>query len=109
MVEYVSKYSSKSEPASKNLTEMFQEIVESRAPDEESRRAYTCLMIRVIRERDIRACEICHLLHGISLYQCTRTFRVLVITIADYVEINGTNSANDSNPRHGRNNIIRFC
>ena len=76
---------------------MFQEIVDSSAPDEESRRAYTSLMIRVIRERDIGACEICHLLHGIPLYQCTRTFRVLVITIEDYVAINGTNSENDSN------------
>ena len=60
---------------------MFQAIVESRAPDEESHQAYTSLMIRVIGERDIGACETCYLLHGIPLYQCTRTFRILVITI----------------------------
>lgn len=92
VIQYVSKYASKSETALKNLQEMFQEVVESRAPDETSRKAYTNLMMRVVGEQDIGACETCHLLQGIPLYHCTWSFRILVIHIDDYVQINTRNT-----------------
>lgn len=76
---------------------MFQEVVESRAPDEESRRAYTSLMMKVVGERDIGACEVCNLLHGIPLLHCTRTFIKLVIRLDDYVAINVRDSSDNEN------------
>lgn len=59
---YLEKYASKSEPASKNLSEIFAKVLKSKNNYDQSRSAYTSLMMKVIGERDIRACEMCHLL-----------------------------------------------
>lgn len=96
VVNYIAKYASKSEPASTSLMEMFQEIVESRNDNDESRHAYTRLMMKIIGERDIGACETCHILQGIPLYQATRTFQVLVIRLEEYITINGTDNDDTS-------------
>lgn len=97
LINYLAKYASKSEPASKNLSEMFQEVVESKNNDDQSRSAYTTLMMKVIGERDIGACEACHLLLRIPLYHCTRNFEVLVIKLEEYVAVNTRNSSNIDN------------
>lgn len=87
VIEYISKYASKSEPTSKNVLEMFEEIVKSRNSDDQARQAYTSLMMKIIGERDIGACETCHILMSIPLFHCTRSFQTLVIKLENYVAI----------------------
>ena len=100
---YVAKYSSKSEPVSKSLKEMFEEVVQSKNDDEESRQAYMSLMIKIIGERDIGACKTCHILSSSPLYHATRTFQVLCIKLQDYVAVRETDEFYQSRPQQMEN------
>lgn len=88
LINYLAKYASKSEPASKTSTEMFKEVVDSKNNDDHSRQDYTSLIMKILGESDIGACETCHLILGVPLFHSTRNFQVLFIRLEEYVAVN---------------------
>lgn len=84
IINYLSKYAAKGEPQSHNYQEIFQTILQACNPDDPSKKAISKLMIKLIGQRDISACEVMHLLTGEPLKQCSRTFAKIYIGIDDY-------------------------
>lgn len=57
IINYLIKYAAKSQSALKNLIEMFEESVQSRVGDDQTRKLYTSFIMKIIGDRDIGACE----------------------------------------------------
>ena len=81
LVEYVAKYISKVEPASKDLKDLLD--VALRITDAGSERATTTvvqrLLIKAVCERDISAQEVSHHLIELPLVLCNRQFHILSV------------------------------
>ena len=79
VVEYVTKYATKSEPRSLPLREVYTNIVRSLNDDSTSLKAVQKLLINSVAERDYSAQETCHLLLQLPLIHSSRDFVVLSV------------------------------
>ena len=61
VIQYITKYASKSEPRFKPLTVVYSTIVRSLKEDSSSLKAVQKLLIKSVGERDYLAQETCHL------------------------------------------------
>ena len=77
VIEYITKYASKSEPRSKPLAEVYSTIIRSLTTDSSAMKAVQKLLINSVGERDYSAQETCHLLLQLLLVKASCDFTVL--------------------------------
>ena len=77
VIEYCTKYVTKSEPRSSSLKEVFTTIVRSLKEGNNSLKAVQKLLINSVGERDYSAEEYCHLLLQLPMFKASREFLVL--------------------------------
>lgn len=77
VIEYCTKYVTKSEPRSQSLKEIFTTIVRSLKDGNTSLKAVQKLLIKCVGERDYSAQETCHLLLQLPMFKASRDFIVL--------------------------------
>ena len=77
VIEYCTKYVTKSEPRSQSLKEVFTTIVRSLKDGNTSLKAVQKLLINSAGERDYSAQETCHLLLQLPMFKVSREFIVL--------------------------------
>ena len=86
VIEYCTKYVTKSEPRSQSLKEMFTAIVRSLKEGNNSLKAVQKLLINSVGERDYSAQETCHLLLQLPMFKASRDFVVLSLDGSRVVE-----------------------
>ena len=86
VIQYCTKYVTKSEPRSQSLKEVFTTIVHSLKDVNTSLRAIQKLLINSIGERDYSAQETCHLLLQLPMFKASRDFVVLSLDGSRAVE-----------------------
>ena len=77
VIEYCTKYVTKSEPRSQSLKEVFTTIVQSLKEGNSSLKAVQKLLINSVGERNYSAQETCHLLLQLPMFKASRDFIVL--------------------------------
>ena len=77
VLEYCTKYVTKSEPRSQSLKEVFTTVVRSLKEDNNSLKAVQKLIINSVGERDYSAQDTCHLLLQLPMFKPSRDFIVL--------------------------------
>lgn len=77
VIEYCTKYVTKSEPRSQSLKEVFTTIVRSLKDGNTSLKAVQKLLISSVGETDYSAQETCHLLLQLPMFKASRDFIVL--------------------------------
>ena len=77
VIEYCSKYATKSEPRSQPLKDTYKKIVSQLDDNDRSLKAVQKLLISSVGERDYSSQETCHLLLQLPLYITTRDFIIL--------------------------------
>ncbi|XP_059073258.1 uncharacterized protein LOC131874057 [Cryptomeria japonica] len=80
VLQYISKYASKSEKRSKSYTEILEIIVNASESEDTILSTYQKFMMRIIENCDISAQETCHMLQKLSLISCSRQFLSLNVT-----------------------------
>lgn len=90
VIDYIAKYASKAEQKSLSYTEMFGSIMQRGVHSENPllsgfRELLNCILV----ERDWSAQEVCHIMLGQQLVDCSRRFRNLNLKQADEVGFNG--------------------
>ena len=86
VVDYITKYASKSEPRSKPLAEIYSTIVRSLTADNSATKAVQKLLIKSVGERDYSAQKTCHLLLQLPLVKASRDFTILSLDGSRAVE-----------------------
>ena len=86
VIEYCTKYVTKSEPRSQSLKEVFTTIVRSLKDGKTSLKAVQKLLINTVGERDYSAQETCHLLLQLPMFKASREFIVLSLDGSRAVE-----------------------
>ena len=86
VIEYITKYASKSEPRSKPLAEVYSTIVKSLTTDSSAIKAVQKLLINSVGERDYSAQETCHLLLQLPLVKASCDFTVLSLAGSRAIE-----------------------
>ena len=86
VIEYCTKYVTKSEPRSQSLKETFTTIVHSLKEGNTSLKAVQKLLINTVGERDYSAQETCHLLLQLPMFKSSREFIVLSLDGSRAVE-----------------------
>ena len=86
VIEYCTKYVTKSEPRSQSLKEVFTTIVRSLKEGNNSLKAVQKLLINSVGERDYSAQETCHLLLQLPMFKSSRDFIVLSLDGSRAVE-----------------------
>ena len=86
VIEYCTKYVTKSEPRSQSLKEIFTTIVRSLKEGNNSLKAVQKLLINSVGERDYSAQETCHLLLQLPMFKASRDFIVLSLDGSRAVE-----------------------
>ena len=86
VIDYCTKYVTKSEPRSESLKDTFAKIVRSLKDDNRSLKAVQKLLIHTIGDRDYSAQETCHILLQLPMYKCSRDFIVLSLDGSRAVE-----------------------
>ena len=86
VIEYCTKYVTKSEPRSQSLREVFTTIVHSLKEGDSSLKAVQKLLTRSVGERDYSAQETCHLLLQLPMFKASREFVVLSLDGSRAVE-----------------------
>ena len=86
VIEYCTKYVTKSEPRSQSLKEVFTTIVRSLKDGNNSLKAVQKLLINSVGERDYSAQETCHLLLQLPMFKASRDFVVLSLDGSRAVE-----------------------
>ena len=74
VLQYCTKYVTKSEPRSQSLKEIFTTIVRSLREGNSSLKAVQKLLINTVGERDYSAQETCHLLLQLPMFKASRDF-----------------------------------
>ena len=77
VIEYCTKYVTKSEPCSQSLRDVYTSIVRSLKEGNNSLKAVQKLLINSVGERDYSAHETCHLLLQLPLVKTSRDFIVV--------------------------------
>ena len=88
VVQYCTKYVTKSETRSQSLKDMFANIARSLKEGNKSVKAVQKLLINTIGERDYSAQETCHLLLQLPMYKASRSFITLSLDGSRAVESN---------------------
>ena len=86
VIEYCSKYATKSEPRSQPLKDTFKKIVTHLDDQDRPLKAVQKLLISSVSERDFSSQETCHLLLQLPLYITTRDFVILSLDGSRAVE-----------------------
>ena len=90
VLQYCTKYVTKSEPRSQSLKEIFTTIVRSLREGNSSLKAVQKLLISTVGERDYSAQETCHLLLQLPMFKASRDFIILSLdgsrTVQDHLE-----------------------
>lgn len=84
IITYITKYASKSEPKSEDLKDVFRHIATTLNANDPASKAITKLLMKILSQRDISACETMHIINEEGLYHCTRTFVSLYICKDQY-------------------------
>ncbi|XP_059074747.1 uncharacterized protein LOC131874842 [Cryptomeria japonica] len=74
ILQYISKYASKSENKSQSYIEMLKTIVNTTKFEDSILLTYQKFMMVVVANRDISAQETCHMLHKLPLVSCSQQF-----------------------------------
>ena len=94
VIEYCTKYVTKSEPRSQSLKEVFTNIVHSLKEGNTSLKAIQKLLINSVGERDYSAQETCHILLQLPMFKASRDFIVL--------SLDGSRAVEDHLEEHSR-------
>ena len=86
VLQYCSKYVTKSEPRSQSLKEIFTTIVRSLQQGNTSLKAVQKLLINTVGQRDYSAQETCHLLLQLPMFKASRDFIILSLDGSRAVE-----------------------
>ena len=86
VLQYCSKYVTKSEPCSQSLKEIFTTIVRSLQQGNTSLKAVQKLLINTVGQRDYSAQETCHLLLQLPMFKASRDFIILSLDGSRAVE-----------------------
>ena len=86
VLQYCTKYVTKSEPRSQSLKEIFTTIVHSLREGNSSLKAVQKLLINTVGERDYSAQETCHLLLQLPMFKASRDFIILSLDGSRAVE-----------------------
>ena len=86
VIEYCTKYVTKSEPRSQSLKDIFTTIVRSLKEGNNSLKAVQKLLINTVGERDYSAQETCHLLLQLPMFKASRDFIILSLDGSRAVE-----------------------
>ena len=86
VIEYCTKYVTKSEPRSQSLKDIFTTIVRSLKEGNNSLKAVQKLLINTVGERDYSAQETCHLLLQLPMFKSSRDFIILSLDGSRAVE-----------------------
>ena len=86
VIDYCTKYVTKSEPRSQSLKDVFTTIVHSLKEANNSIKAVQKLLINSVGERDYSAEETCHLLLQLPMFKASRDFIVLSLDGSHAVE-----------------------
>ncbi len=86
VIQYCTKYVTKSEPHSQPLREVFTTIVRSLKEGNNSLKAVQKLLINSMGERDYSAQETCHLLLQLPIFEASRNFIILSLDGSRAVE-----------------------
>lgn len=93
VIDYCTKYVTKSEPRSKSLKDTFTNIVKSLKDGNQSLKAVQKLLIHTVGDRDYSAQETCHILLQLPMYKCSRDFIILSLdgsrAVEDHVQDDG--------------------
>lgn len=74
MLNYIAKYAAKHEVACEAYTDILGRILSRSEPEQAAATAVRQLLISAVAERDFSEQEVMHLLLGLPLYRCSRTF-----------------------------------
>ncbi|CAG8622461.1 21469_t:CDS:2 [Cetraspora pellucida] len=96
-IQYISKYTSKSEPRSAAFSDILNRILNNSRPGDSSLGVFQKLLLHTIAERDISAQETCHLLLSIPLYHSSRRFVTLNLNKEAPRWLYGTGYTNEEN------------
>ena len=86
VLQYCTKYVTKSEPRSQSLKEIFTTIVRGLREGNTSLKAVQKLLINTVGERDYSAQETCHLLLQLPMFKASRDFIILSLDGSRAVE-----------------------
>ena len=86
VIEYCTKYATKSEPRSETLKDTFTRIIRSLKDGNRSLKAVQKLLIHTVGDRDYSAQETCHILLQLPMYKASREFIVLSLDGSRAVE-----------------------
>ena len=86
VLQYCTKYVTKSEPRSQSLKEIFTTIVRSLREGNSSLKAVQKLLINTVGERDYSGQETCHLLLQLPMFKASRDFIILSLDGSRAVE-----------------------
>ena len=86
VIDYCTKYVTKSEPRSESLKDTFTKIVKNLKDGNRSLKAVQKLLIHTVGDRDYSAQETCHILLQLPMYKCSRDFIVLSLDGSRAVE-----------------------
>ena len=87
VIEYCTKYVTKTEPHSQSLKEVFTTIVRSLKEGNNSLKAVQKLFVNSVGERDYSAQETCHLLLWLPMFKSSHDFIVLSFDGSRAVEV----------------------
>ena len=86
VLQYCTKYVTKSEPRSQSLKEIFTTVVRGLREGNSSLKAVQKLLINTVGERDYSAQETCHLLLQLPMFKASRDFVILSLDGSRAVE-----------------------
>ena len=86
VIDYCTKYITKSEPRSESLKDTFNKIVRSLKDGNRSLKAVQKLLIHTVGDRPYSAQETCHILLQLPMYKASRDFIVLSLDGSRAVE-----------------------
>ena len=96
VVQYCTKYVTKSETRSQSLKDTFANIAFSLKEGNRSVKAVQKLLISTIGERDYSAQETCHFLLQLPMYKASRSFFILSLDGSRAVQVLGRHNIIDS-------------
>ena len=94
VIDYCTKYVTKSEPRSESLKDTFTRIVRSLKDGNRSLKVVQKLLMHTVGDRDYSAQETCHILLQLPMYKASRDFIVL--------SLDGSRAVEEHVQEHGR-------
>jgi hypothetical protein len=102
IIDYLSKYVSKSEVGSKTLKEICSSVCDSVSGSDRAKRAIHKILMKNCVERDISAQEVCHIMMGLKLFNAGgRNFVVVYANSSQWVPLSVNNNNDDNDTDSG--------